>query len=675
MNQISATPWSPMVSGPEEEFANFLEFGDLQLSFPPFEGAVQDGSELQQEPGGAMDTPMGNETGVLELEDGHNNHQELNQRNPLRFMAGFQGSTETFHEMHMQTDLFNPHQHQQLHMHGPQYRGRNIIPPTPNSIEMHGDQARYYRSAGEHQTHTTYERYGRNQSQNQKDQMIFTPLVSPAVTPLDTQFQYPEYPVPGEYFSPLTSPALEAQRHATQHSVYGAVRNSDTSDTTSPVDANIDFSAPMGTSSSIPARKSKRKPASASKSSGRTVKQSPSMKPQSRKRPSTSSIIPPKEVPGIIEDAQRSKKMGSKVPASTGKLALPYNQDSSEAGSISPEPLSEILMPPPATPRSSSSSKSPYLNAKQSGSQSAPLVAMSGEPATPASLMKIRKEASKIRGQPRSSSLKEQASLADGEVEQAMEDVASAEPENVTTRPELTPLDTSKEKLDQTPTISAHKDTSTPSSAPGVTGKAFFTSPRLPGVTSPKGSSSTKRVEPKSMGRDNKKRNSTSSVHVSPAIRPKMSPSIKPLLPEGVNVNAETSALLLASKSNYQNILEGTHLPGVSYPEALSTNLTSKRTSHKIAEQGRRNRINTALQEIASLLPPPPPTMSGDSGSQTAGVASIIMTGTAAQQSSSKASTVELAIEYIKSLQAELRDVKGKLADATSKLDRPQDDA
>src|SRR5436305_12213546 len=68
-------------------------------------------------------------------------------------------------------------------------------------------------------------------------------------------------------------------------------------------------------------------------------------------------------------------------------------------------------------------------------------------------------------------------------------------------------------------------------------------------------------------------------------------------------MSADTSALLLASKSNYQNILEGTHLPGVMYPEALSTNLTSKRTSHKIAEQGRRNRINSALQEIAKLLP------------------------------------------------------------------------
>jgi len=136
-------------------------------------------------------------------------------------------------------------------------------------------------------------------------------------------------------------------------------------------------------------------------------------------------------------------------------------------------------------------------------------------------------------------------------------------------------------------------------------------------------------------------------------------------------VNAETSALLLASKSNYQNILEGTYLPGVSYPEALSTNLTSKRTSHKIAEQGRRNRINTALQEIASLLPPPP--LNGDSSPpkerQEGAVGSMMMTGTAAQKSNSKASTVELAIEYIKNLQGELKDVKGKLVEAEKKLE------
>jgi len=75
-------------------------------------------------------------------------------------------------------------------------------------------------------------------------------------------------------------------------------------------------------------------------------------------------------------------------------------------------------------------------------------------------------------------------------------------------------------------------------------------------------------------------------------------------LPPGPGVpaiSADASALYLASKSNYQNILEGTHLPGISYPEALAENLSSKRTSHKIAEQGRRNRINTGMLAVASL--------------------------------------------------------------------------
>lgn len=123
-------------------------------------------------------------------------------------------------------------------------------------------------------------------------------------------------------------------------------------------------------------------------------------------------------------------------------------------------------------------------------------------------------------------------------------------------------------------------------------------------------------------------------------------------------MNAETSALILASKSNYQNLIEGTHLPGVTYPEALSENLTSKRTSHKIAEQGRRNRINTALQEIASLLP------HGSEASAAPG-----------PQASSKASTVEAAIDYIKSLQTELRVAQGRLADAEGKLKETQSGA
>lgn len=153
------------------------------------------------------------------------------------------------------------------------------------------------------------------------------------------------------------------------------------------------------------------------------------------------------------------------------------------------------------------------------------------------------------------------------------------------------------------------------------------------------------------------KKRSSSSVLVSPALLPRISPSIKPLLPGGGNGSSDAASLLLAaSKSNYQNILEGTHLPGVSYPTELSTNLTSKRTSHKIAEQGRRNRINTALQEIATLLPRGTRDSSGEkSGSGDAGEPNESTNAKAAAQSAnSKASTVEQAIEYIKQLKQDL---------------------
>jgi len=121
-------------------------------------------------------------------------------------------------------------------------------------------------------------------------------------------------------------------------------------------------------------------------------------------------------------------------------------------------------------------------------------------------------------------------------------------------------------------------------------------------------------------------------------------------------MSPDASAFLLASKSNYQNIVEGNHSHlGLQYPEHLSTNLTSKRTSHKIAEQGRRNRINNALAEMASLLPTP----SAGNGESVPG-----------KEQTSKASTVELAIEYIRQLKMELQDTKGRLKKAEMKLER-----
>ena len=365
--------------------------------------------------------------------------------------------------------------------------------------------------------------------------MIFTPLVSPAVTPLDTQFQYPDYTAPADAFSPLTSPALRAQNQAAQHSVYGAVRGSDTSDTTSPIDPSLEFSAPTTSSTAGPLRKSKRKTSSSStKNPARAVRQSPAMKPQNRKKQPSSTVIPPKGISGIIEEATRSTQAKSVQQTVDGKLQFPCGQDSSGPDSVSPEPLSEILMPPPATPKSSSASRSPYLNAKQNGQQAAPLQDPNGEPATPASLMKIRKEAGKANALNCSTSnLKEQTALAEADMEQIMEDIVLPEPANTTRKPTLKPINTADANLDQS-TVGGRKTPKYgPASAPITANTSTLPSPQL--LTSPTSAGAPKRVDSKLKIRDPKKRNSQSSVHVSPALRPKISPSIKPLLPEGGN--------------------------------------------------------------------------------------------------------------------------------------------
>jgi hypothetical protein len=117
------------------------------------------------------------------------------------------------------------------------------------------------------------------------------------------------------------------------------------------------------------------------------------------------------------------------------------------------------------------------------------------------------------------------------------------------------------------------------------------------------------------------------------------------------------------SKSNYQNILEGNQVPGVSYPSELSTNLTSKRTSHKIAEQGRRNRINSALQIMASLLPDGKNKIASGDESDKKG-------DKQGNASNSKASVVESAIVHMKSLEKENGDLKQELQALKEQLEK-----
>lgn len=136
-----------------------------------------------------------------------------------------------------------------------------------------------------------------------------------------------------------------------------------------------------------------------------------------------------------------------------------------------------------------------------------------------------------------------------------------------------------------------------------------------------------------------------------------------------LSADPSQDALYLASKSNYQHILDGTLPSGVSYPETLAENLSSKRTNHKLAEQGRRNRINTALKEIESLIP--------SEFIQARQAKEPAATGTklgekekekASNQAVSKASAVEMAIDYIKDLKKSLDETTARLAATEAKL-------
>ena len=451
-------------------------------------------------------------------------------------------------------------------------------------------------------------------------QASFTPLVSPAQTPITNGFGIPEFGNADDFFSPLTSPAIEAQ-----------VARSLTGPTASPID--MTDSAPKSTAA---ARRGRSKGSGSTRAQTRSVKQSPAAKPVTRRKGASTSNLQ-------IEKADTTVQGRKNLQLPTPRSAARANDDS-----VSPEALSEALMGPPPIPQNAD--KSPMAPTSKSSDPN--------NAVTPATLMMIpRNEQSSPDG-----ATLEQQLLGNNE---PLEDMTLPDAAAPPTRPTGLQIDISRISEDDqsTPTLSAKSAklsaTSTPRSA------FAKTTPQDP-------FSKQSKVDGRAGGRGSKKRQSTSSAAISPALRPKISPSITPLAPASgtgmPHLSAETNALYLASKSNYQNIIDGTHLPGVSYPEALAENLSSKRTSHKIAEQGRRNRINLALKEIEALLPPAisggggkkertPTTPENDDGDKSGSL-----------QGASKASTVEMAIIYIRSLQAELKVTRDKLENAEKKL-------
>ncbi|CAG8724944.1 6442_t:CDS:2 [Dentiscutata erythropus] len=84
-------------------------------------------------------------------------------------------------------------------------------------------------------------------------------------------------------------------------------------------------------------------------------------------------------------------------------------------------------------------------------------------------------------------------------------------------------------------------------------------------------------------------------------LKPTISPSLKPKLP---GVIVEEVAEKLASQSNYKNILEGTSKSlGISYSSDVHSSLESRRTTHKAAEQKRRDSLKQSFDELKKVVP------------------------------------------------------------------------
>ncbi|KAI1376316.1 helix-loop-helix DNA-binding domain-containing protein [Hypoxylon crocopeplum] len=654
----------------EDDFQQFLEMGGmsslgdgLQFDFQDF-NSVNGASMMHSSHGDPIDTPMtdSNVPTIIARNDMGSQNQISPMTSgpshpgiPTQMMSQHHPFSNALSELDAQIQFLQQQraqQHRQLVEQERQFheqraafftqQQRNIVPPTPQSLEI---QAANQFFAQQDQAHSSGLFDGYQHLKEQQD-MAFTPLVSPAVTPLEPHFPVdPGFSHSGPYFSPLTSPALHAQNEsasAFDHRHSGQTTNS-------PVEMDIE---PSPATNSVVSLSKKIRKSNATKARKPNVRQSPITKPQRRKTASTP-IINSQVLSELTEAAAESLEHPHKP-----KSVSATSTEESENASVSPEALSE--MPPPPLPAPRSARQSPYIQPQANGN-AAPLglpavLAGKPSPATPASLFRI--------------SPKSKSADANHPEQSGSEHIENFElPESVNfSKPDVPLLDTQQPAQPPAEVETAKTATfqSLPSPVlPKPTHSASASATQSPQLT-PKSSTPNPRKTPLIAPRGPKKRASVSAV--SPALRPKISPNIKPLLPGTPGMSAEDSASrLLASKSNYQNILEGNTVPGVSYPSELSTNLTSKRTSHKIAEQGRRNRINSALQEIATLLPR---SVTKDlSEGDGEGGNGDKKDGKQASTPNSKASTVEQAIIYIKQLQQEITEANRRVEEAERKLE------
>ena len=435
-------------TGEEDDFTSFL---DLDNDFSNLEG-------LQHGPSG-LDTPMGR-LGFgqynMSMHDGLD--IDLATGNNMQIMDAMMSQTSA-PDNQLPSNTFQTQEYMQM-MDRRQYQ----IPLTPVSADISGTK---YASA-------TFQN-----NQQLYGTASFTPLVSPAQTPLDTGLRMPEYPASNEYFSPLNSPAINAQR------VQGS---------------RTQFMSPVESINETPKRsdaavkRGRHKETTSVKTSARTVRQPPAMKPRSRRRPPSVTTVPPELI--------NAMQPGTRLEPESNRRAAPSQISDSP---VSPEPLSDVLMPPPAMARPSG--RSPQALTSTHGSGSIPV--------TPSTLMRIP---SQTQSRMRTAGTKHLPGEGGTMDEITLPDALLPSHPSITTSVE------EGTHGELTPTMSCKSAKNSALSTPRTSALISKAQPSID-------SNVAKRKESKTGERGSKKRSGTTSATISPALRPKMSPSISPLAP------------------------------------------------------------------------------------------------------------------------------------------------
>lgn len=332
------------------------------------------------------------------------------------------------------------------------------------------------------------------------------------MTPLESQFRLPEYTIPGEYFTPLTSPALEAQNHSSNNYPFQTTQPHQTAGyVTSPLDPNgLTMTSAPPSPAVFKKQRQGRRPSTATRAAGRAAKASPSIQAKNWKKQSKNSHLMPEEF--VNNNNANVHEQGSNRYVNNGLSSLRYSSNESSQDSVSPEPISEPLMPPPALPH-----KSPAILPQVSDSSS-------GAPATPATLMRITNRPQ--HSQDPSGQFSGQASLVTSESQdEPMEDMVLPEAAaDIRPRPSrintaiVTKEPSNNGSASNTPLMGPLSRQPSGSLTPG---------PHSATMPSPSGPVPKKSDSKSSTAR---KRQSISSSHASPALRPRISPSIQPLV-------------------------------------------------------------------------------------------------------------------------------------------------